>query len=101
MPSELHTSCKCSLRLWLCVLQIVRSAICWLVTDVVGRMQSVKPLYGAPKRYPILAVRGLTGALAMTLYYEALERLPLGDMVSIVLYTCTHMQQHSLVLCLP
>ena len=61
------------------------------MTDVVGRLQKVKPLYGAAKRYPVLAVRGLTGALAMTLYYEALQRLPLGDMVSI--FSCIEMMR--------
>ena len=66
-------------------IQVVRSAICWAVTDLVGRWQKVTPLYGSPSRYPILAVRGLMGAAAMTLYYEALQRLPLGDMVTTLL----------------
>ena len=38
-----------------------------------------------PKALPILAVRGLMGTIAMSLYYEAFERLMLGEAVSILL----------------
>ena len=55
---------------------------------MIGRSQHIKPLYGAPTRYHLLAVRGFMGALAMNLYYEALQRLPLGDTVSLAV-TCS------------
>ena len=65
--------------------QFIRSVISWAVTDLIGRSQGVTPLYGNKKRYPILAVRGFMGTVAMSLYYEAIERLMLGEAVSIVL----------------
>lgn len=71
-----YSSCLSSL------LQMVRSVISWAVTDALGRAQQIKPLYGNRKRYPILAVRGLMGAIAMSLYYEAFERLMLSEAVS-------------------
>ena len=72
----------------LCSCQIARSVLCWLATDTIGRFRHLKPLYGAPARYHLLAVRGFMGALAMNLYYEALQRLPLGDTVSLAV-TCS------------
>lgn len=68
--------------------QFVRSVISWGVTDLIGRSQCVTPLYGSRRRYPILAVRGFMGAVAMALYYEAFERLMLGEAVSLIL-CCT------------
>ena len=65
-----------------CLLQMVRSAISWAVTDALGRAQHITPLYGSRKRYPILALRGTMGAIAMALYYEAFERLMLSEAVS-------------------
>ena len=71
------------LSLIFCIcLQIVRSAISWAVTHAVGRAQKVNPLYGHRKRYRILAIRGCAGAVAMSLYYEAIERLMLSEAVS-------------------
>ena len=61
--------------------QFIRSIISWGVTHLIGRGQGLDPLYGSRKRYPILAVRGFMGAVAMTLYYEAFERLMLGEAV--------------------
>lgn len=68
--------------------QFIRSVISWGVTDLIGRSQGVTPLYGSRKRYPILAVRGFMGAVAMAFYYEAFERLMLGEAVSLIL-RCT------------
>lgn len=65
--------------------QFIRSVISWAVTDLTGRLQGVIPLYGNRKRCPILAVRGFMGTVAMSLYYEAFERLMLGEAVSILL----------------
>ena len=65
--------------------QFIRSVISWAVTDLIGRSQAITPLYGNQKRYPILAVRGFMGAVAMSLYYEAFERLTIGEAVSILL----------------
>jgi len=65
-----------------CLLQMVRSTISWAVTDALGRAQHITPLYGSRKRYPILALRGIMGAIAMALYYEAFERLMLSEAVS-------------------
>ena len=64
--------------------QFIRSVISWALTDLTGRSQAVTPLYGNQKRYPILAVRGFMGAVAMSLYYEAFERLMIGEAVSIL-----------------
>lgn len=69
--------------------QFIRSVISWAVTDLIGRSQGVAPLYGNQKRYPILAVRGFMGAVAMSLYYEAFERLMLGEAVRTLL-CCSH-----------
>ncbi|KAL3149393.1 hypothetical protein ABBQ32_002191 [Trebouxia sp. C0010 RCD-2024] len=63
--------------------QFVRSVISWGVTDLIGRSQCVTPLYGSRRRYPILAVRGFMGAVAMALYYEAFERLMLGEAMTL------------------
>ena len=69
------------------LLQFIRSVISWAVTDVIGRAQGLTPLYGSKKQYPILALRGFLGAVAMTLYYEAFERLMLGEAVC---PSCSH-----------
>lgn len=69
--------------------QFIRSVISWAVTDLTGRVQGITPLYGSRKRYPILAVRGFMGTVAMSLYYEAFERLMLGEAVSILLRCCS------------
>ena len=73
----LHPCLKCLSYL----LQMVRSTISWAVTDALGRAQHITPLYGSRKRYPILALRGTMGAIAMALYYEAFERLMLSEAV--------------------
>ena len=69
-------------------MQMVRSTISWAVTDAIGRAQHISPLYGNPKRYRILAIRGFMGAIAMSLYYEAFERLMLEEAVSTSEYQC-------------
>ncbi|DBA70397.1 TPA: hypothetical protein ACH3X2_011812 [Trebouxia sp. C0005] len=62
---------------------MVRSAISWVVTDALGRAQHITPLYGSRQRYPILALRGTMGAIAMALYYEAFERLMLSEAMTL------------------
>ncbi|KAK9824648.1 hypothetical protein WJX72_012035 [[Myrmecia] bisecta] len=61
----------------------VRSGLSWLISMVLASLNDVKPVYGQRRHYPILAARGLIGATAMTLSYEALKRLPLADAMTI------------------
>lgn len=42
------------------------------------------PFFGAVQNIPLLALRGLVGAAAMDCFYAAIQRLPLGDAVSIM-----------------
>ena len=42
------------------------------------------PFFGQRKNIPFLAMRGLIGALAMDCYYSTIQRLPLGDAVSLL-----------------
>ena len=75
-------------------MQMVRSMLSWAATDIVCRTQHMSPLYGNCKNYPILAVRGFTGAAAMTLYYEGFERLDLSEGVSFCLHLTSHWCMH-------
>ena len=85
MPYDVYSRTSLQLVNLVVTMQFIRSVISWAVTDLIGRSQGVAPLYGNKKRYPILAVRGFMGAVAMSLYYEAFERLMLGEAVSILL----------------
>ena len=81
------------------MLQMVRSMLSWAATDILARAKRIEPLYGHTQHYPILAVRGFTGAAAMTLYYEAFERLELSEGVRFVAHMLSCCNQDVPALC--
>ncbi len=49
---------------------------------------------GTRRLWPILAMRGFVGAASMTLYYEAIDRMPLADAVSFGYFMCELTNDH-------
>lgn len=68
------------------VLEIVaiRSAISLGFSFAVARTQGIAPLFGQPKNMRFLALRGLVGAAAMDCFYMAIQRLHLGEAISLM-----------------
>lgn len=62
---------------------MIRSLISLLLSFLLAQAQGLEAGFGTRRLWPFLAARGLTGAASMTLYYEAIARMPLADAVSI------------------
>lgn len=65
---------------------VIRSLLSMLLTLVTAavRRTPMRSVYGQLRHWPLLGARGLVGAAAMTLFYESLIRLPLGDAMTIM-----------------
>lgn len=61
---------------------MIRSAVSLMLTVSVVRAEKWTSYLGTKRLWPILAMRGFVGATSMTLYYEAIQRMPLADAVS-------------------
>jgi drug/metabolite transporter (DMT)-like permease len=68
------------------VLQIVavRSAVSLALSLASRGAQRGAPLFGARAHFPLLAARGVLGAMAMDAFYMGVTRLPLGDAVALL-----------------
>ena len=63
------------------LMQMIRSLASFLLSVTVAQAQGLKTWFGSRKYWPYFAARGFTGAASMTLYYEAIARMPLADAV--------------------
>ena len=62
-------------------MQMIRSLASFLLSVTVAQAQGLKTWFGSRKYWPYFAARGFVGAASMTLYYEAIARMPLADAV--------------------
>lgn len=63
----------------------VRSSISVIFSYIAFRVSGqTSPFFGQRRHMPFLAMRGLIGASAMDCYYATIQRLPLGDAVSLL-----------------
>lgn len=63
-------------------LQMIRSVGSLLLTMPFVKADSWRAYLGTKSLWPLLALRGFTGAASMTFYYESIDRMPLADAVS-------------------
>ncbi|EIE20443.1 hypothetical protein COCSUDRAFT_6072, partial [Coccomyxa subellipsoidea C-169] len=63
---------------------MIRSAVSLMLTVSVVRAEKWTSYLGTKRLWPILAMRGFVGATSMTLYYEAIQRMPLADAITIM-----------------
>ena len=63
------------------LMQMIRSLASFLLSVTVAQAQGLQTWFGSRKYWPYFAARGFTGAASMTLYYEAIARMPLADAV--------------------
>ena len=84
MYSERSPICLWAERAFICnLLQMIRSAASLMLTMSVVRAKKWISYLGTRRLWPVLAMRGFVGAASMTLYYEAIDRMPLADAVGI------------------
>jgi drug/metabolite transporter (DMT)-like permease len=60
---------------------MIRSTFSLMLTMFVVRAEKWTSYLGTRQLWPTLATRGFVGAASMTLYYEAIDRMPLADAV--------------------
>ena len=53
-----------------------------LFTFILARMQGIPNILGSMKYVVAMFIRGFVGSVSMSVYYYALLKLPLSDMVS-------------------
>lgn len=63
---------------------MIRSTFSLMLTMFVVRAEKWTSYFGTRRLWPALAARGFVGAASMTLYYEAIDRMPLADAVSLL-----------------
>ena len=63
------------------LMQMIRSLASFLLSVTVAQVQGLDTWFGSRKYWPYFAARGFAGAASMTLYYEAIARMPLADAV--------------------
>ena len=63
--------------------QLIRSGLSFALSAAAAAAQKLPNLMGTRALWPLLGVRGFVGAASMTLYYEAINRLPLADVVGL------------------
>ena len=61
--------------------QLIRSGISFTLCAAAAKAQGLPSLMGTRALWPLLCVRGFVGAASMTFYYEAINRMPLADVV--------------------
>lgn len=66
----------------MCCMQLIRSLFSLLLSLAVVRTKRLDLCFGTRRLWPLMAARGFVGAASMTLYYEAIDRMPLADAVS-------------------
>ena len=81
-----HRACKGSPVA--CHAQLIRSGISYALCAAAAAVQKLPSLMGTRALWPLLGVRGFVGAASMTLYYEAINRLPLADVVRCAALCC-------------
>lgn len=85
------------------LLQMIRSAASLMLTMSVVKAKNWTSYLGTRHLWPVLAMRGFVGAASMTLYYEAIDRMPLADAVSlehsILILTASHHGRQKGLLC--
>jgi drug/metabolite transporter (DMT)-like permease len=62
----------------------IRSAFSMVLSFLAARQNAISPLYGQPKHWHLLIMRGAFGAMAMTVFYFAISKLPLAEAVTIL-----------------
>jgi drug/metabolite transporter (DMT)-like permease len=62
----------------------IRSAFSMVLSFLAARQNAISPLYGQTKHWHLLIMRGAFGAMAMTVFYFAISKLPLAEAVTIL-----------------
>lgn len=67
------------------ILQVLffRSALASIGCAAAGKLRGTHPVFGHPKHFHWLTLRGLVGCSSMVTYYLALTMLPVGDTASL------------------
>lgn len=63
---------------------MIRSAASLMLTMSFVKAKKWTSYLGTRHLWPVLAMRGFVGAASMTLYYEAIDRMPLADAITIM-----------------
>ena len=61
---------------------LARSGLSWIISVALMLALGIHPMFGHRRNWPLLASRGVYGALAMYLNYVSLAVLPLGDAIA-------------------
>ena len=67
---------------------LVRSGLSWVLSVALMLALRIEPMFGHRRNWPLLASRGVYGALSMYLNYVSLAALPLGDAIAANMLVC-------------